>query len=275
MIEANHIGVRKSGRWILRKARVQVRAGELVALIGANGAGKSTLLKAVAGEVTPDEGAVSINSKILADWPAAGLAKVRAVLSQSVQLPFSMPVIDLVEMGRYPYQGQEPGGRTREIARLCLKQVGLSGYDDRDICTLSGGEQQRAQLARVLAQVYREQPAEERFLLLDEPTASQDIAQKQQLLSLLRKLANEAGLGILTILHDLNLAMQYADRVVLLRRGHLLKSGSPETVLTPEGIAQGFGLKARVVRTPGEALPHILTCPTAVDLFQNEETAIP
>lgn len=275
MIEANHIGIRKSGRWILRKAGVKVRAGELVALIGANGAGKSTLLKAVAGEVAPEEGTVSINGQLLADWPAAGLAKVRGVLSQSVQLPFSMPVIDLVEMGRYPYQGQEPGGRIQEIARHCLRQVGLSGYEARDICTLSGGEQQRAQLARVLAQVYRDEAAQERFLLLDEPTASQDIAQKQQLLSLLRKLANEAGLGILTILHDLNLAMQYADRVVLLRGGHLLKSGPPEAVLTPEGIAQGFGLKARVVHTPGEAWPHILTCPTAVDLFQNEETSIP
>jgi iron complex transport system ATP-binding protein len=112
-------------------------------------------------------------------------------------------------------------------------------------------------------------------LLLDEPTASQDIAQKQQLLFLLRKLANTSGIGILTILHDLNLAMQYADRVVLLRGGHLLKSGPPKTVLTPELIAQGFGVKARVVHPPGEAHPHILTCPTAVGLFQNEETAIP
>jgi iron complex transport system ATP-binding protein len=275
MIEANHIGVRKSGRWILRKAGVKVRAGELVAIIGANGAGKSTLLKAVAGEIVPEEGSVSLNGQALTHWPAAGLAKLRGVLSQSVQLPFSMPVLDLVEMGRYPYQGQEASGRIRQIARRCLRQVGLSGYEARDICTLSGGEQQRAQLARVLAQVYREQPSEERFLLLDEPTASQDIAQKQQLLSLLRKLANLAGIGILTILHDLNLAMQYADRVVLLRGGHLLKSGTPGAVLTPELIAQGFGVKARVVQPPGEAHPHILTCPTAVDLFQNEETAIP
>lgn len=275
MIEANHIGVRKSGRWILRKADVQVRAGGLVALIGANGAGKSTLLKAVAGEIRPDEGAVAINGRALAAWPGADLAQVRGVLSQSVELPFSMPVLDLVEMGRYPYQRQEAAAHTKAIARNCLQQVGLQGYEERDVRTLSGGEQQRAQLARVLAQVHRDQPSQERFLLIDEPTASQDIAQKQQLLSLLRKLADEAGLGILTILHDLNLAMQYADRVVLLRGGHLLKSGPPETVLTPEGIAQGFGVKARVVHPPGEVHPHILTCPTAVGLFQNEETAIP
>jgi iron complex transport system ATP-binding protein len=275
MIEANHIGIRKSGRWILRKTGVRVRAGELVALIGANGAGKSTLLKAVAGEITPDEGSVVLNGQALAAWPGADLAQVRGVLSQAVELPFSMPVLDLVEMGRYPYQGQEAAARTKDIARHCLQQVGLQGYEERDVRTLSGGEQQRAQLARVLAQVHRESESGERFLLLDEPTASQDIAQKQQLLFLLRKLANTSGIGILTILHDLNLAMQYADRVVLLRGGHLLKSGPPKTVLTPELIAQGFGVKARVVHPPGEAHPHILTCPTAVGLFQNEETAIP
>ena len=275
MIEAKNIGVRKSGRWILRKAGVRVCAGELVAIIGANGAGKSTLLKSVAGEIAPEEGAVSVNAKALAQWPASSLAKVRAVLSQSVELPFSMPVLDLVEMGRYPYQGQEAASRTQAIARHCLHQVGLRGYEARDICTLSGGEQQRAQLARVLAQVYRAQPADDRFLLLDEPTASQDIAQQQQLLGLLRKLADNEHIGILTILHDLNLAMQYADRVVLLRGGHLLKSGPPETVLTPELIAQGFGVKARVVQPPGETHPHILTCPTAVSLFHNEETMTP
>lgn len=275
MIEAKNIGVRKSGRWILRKAGVRVRAGELVAIIGANGAGKSTLLKSVAGEIAPEEGAVSVNAKALAQLPASSLAKVRAVLSQSVDLPFSMPVLDLVEMGRYPYRGQEAASRTQAIARHCLHQVGLRSYEARDICTLSGGEQQRAQLARVLAQVYREKPADDRFLLLDEPTASQDIAQQQQLLGLLRKLADNELIGILTILHDLNLAMQYADRVVLLRGGHLLKSGPPETVLTPELIAQGFGVKARVVQPPGETHPHILTCPTAVDLFKNEETAVP
>jgi iron complex transport system ATP-binding protein len=275
MIEAKDISVRKSGRWILRGVELQVKPGELVTLIGANGAGKSTLLKVIAGEIKPTFGQVDFNRRTLSEWPAKDIARLRGVLSQSVQLPFSMPVAELVEMGRYPYQGQEALAKAKTIAQRCMRQVGLQGYEARDMRTLSGGEQQRAQLARVLTQVYREKRAEERFLLLDEPTASQDIAQEQQLLSLLRKLAKQQQIGILTILHDLNLAMQYADKVVLLSKGHLLQSGPPEQVLTPKWIAQGFGLQARVVRHPGEPHPHILTCPTAVSLFQNEETMTP
>ena len=274
MISAQHISVQKSGRWILRDVSLGVRPGELVAMTGANGAGKSTLLKCIAGAMTPSKGQVRLNGQLLKQWQPAGLAKVRGVLSQSVQLPFSMPVIDLVEMGRYPYQGDTSKAANREIAHRCLQQVGLSGYEQRDVTTLSGGEQQRAQLARVLAQVHQPYKAVHRFLLLDEPTASQDIAQKQQLLSLLRKLATNENIGILTILHDLNLAMQFADKVVLLRGGRILQKGAPRDVLTPEFIAKGFGLKARVVHPPGELHPHILTCPTAVNLFQNEATSI-
>ncbi len=261
MIEAHDIGVHKGRRWIARQLSLSLAPGEMLAVIGANGAGKSTLLKVLAGEERPHAGRVELNGCSLGSWQPGRLARVRAVLSQQLHLPFPMEALEVAKLGRYPYR--ENDRERTAIARECLQQVGMEAFEKRNILTLSGGEQQRVHLARVLAQLARRSPAEPRFLLLDEPTSSLDIAQQHQLLALLQGTAARQNVGIFIVLHDMNLAAQYAGRIALLRKGRLIASGSSTEVLTPLHIQKAFGIRAQVTVNPHHGCPQVFACPVS------------
>ena len=250
--------VRIGDKTILDAVSLTLGAGELLAVLGPNGAGKSTLLRVLSGALAPSEGWVVLDGRPLSDWNRRALARRRAVLPQSSPLSFGFRAYEIVQRGREPYAGLSARDDDNEIVQSAMAEADVVDLAERIYPTLSGGEQQRVQLARVLSQVW---PlgvrAETRFLLLDEPTSSLDLAHQHALLQLTRRWA-EQGLGALLILHDLNLAALYADRICLLRDGRLAADGPPEEVLTPEAIEGCFDLPVTVVRHPSRDRPYVM-----------------
>jgi iron complex transport system ATP-binding protein len=237
------------GRTLLSDVDLAVRPGELVALIGPNGAGKSTALSVLAGDVTPDVGEVTIDDRPLVRIRVQELGRLRSVLLQQKGVSFSYPVRDVVAMGRMPWARVQPDlaapGRAAtddEIVADALARTDTTHLADRDVTTLSGGELARVSLARVVAQRCR-------VVLLDEPTDALDIGHQEQVLALAAGLAAD-GAAVLAVLHDLNLAAAYADRIVLLADGKVVADGSPRAVLTGERLSAVYGHLVETIDHP-------------------------
>lgn len=245
---------------ILRGVSLTVAPGEVVAILGPNGAGKSTLLSALSGALTARRGTVSLDGRALGAWPQVALARRRAVLAQQSMLGFPFRALDVVLLGRSPWAGTVSRARDLAVATACLAEAAVTHLADRVYTTLSGGERQRVQLARVLAQIdYAAAPdgGDSRYLLLDEPTASLDPAHQHATLETARRAAMR-GMGVLAVLHDLNLAAMHADRIVVLRDGRIVASGTPADVLTETVIASAFELPVRVARHPTRGCPLVV-----------------
>jgi iron complex transport system ATP-binding protein len=253
-----HIGQKA----LLSGVNLEVADGEFLVVIGRNGAGKSTLLKHATGEMKSPDGEIEIFGQSLHAHPARELARKRAVLAQSTPLNFDYQVLEVVLLGRIPHQHRQiETSQDVEIALSCLARVGLQGYETRNYLTLSGGEQQRTHLARVLAQIEigaDEAPLSQRLLFLDEPISSLDIAHQHEVLDLAKKLTGE-GVGVFAILHDLNLAAQYADRIVVLSEGAVIANGSPAEVLTQPILLQAFHHCVMVTQHPCLDCPLIIS----------------
>jgi iron complex transport system ATP-binding protein len=192
-------------------------------------------------------------------WSRQELARRRAVLLQSSHLSFAFSVSEVVLMGRIPHNHGAESTRDYHIAEQALAYVGLSAFADRLYHTLSGGEQ-RVHLARVLAQIWEPPAKDERYLLLDEPTSSLDLLYQQQVLSVARQFAR-AGTAVLIILHDLNLAAQYADRILMLKAGQARYTGTPQQVLTTHHIQEVYDTPVAVIRHPHSNTPLITPLP--------------
>lgn len=244
---AHDIGFSAGGRALLDGASVEVSPGRVTVLIGPNGAGKSTLFKILAGERRPQRGRVTLAGADLARLKPARLAQLRAVLPQSVHVAFAFTAEEVAGIG------VKPGRDTAALIRRALARVELAGLAGENYEHLSGGEKQRVQLARALVQLEGgEGPG---YLLLDEPTASLDLAQQLLVLALVRELAGE-GVGVLAVLHDLNLAAMVADEIVALKQGRVAARGTPGEVLTDARIAELYGVSARIGWAP--ATPFLL-----------------
>ncbi|BDU21065.1 heme ABC transporter ATP-binding protein [Dyella sp. GSA-30] len=230
------------GRRVLHDVHLKARPGRLLALVGPNGAGKSSLLSVMAGLRRPSLGEVTLDGRSLQAWPAQILARRRAMLSQKVQLGFGFRVDEVVMIGRSPF-GEKTGAMDCHLVDAALGAVQASHLRERNYLELSGGEQQRVQLARVLAQV-SEPSAAPAWLLLDEPEASLDIAHQHLVLGHARRLA-QRGYGVIAVLHDLNLAARYADDVALLAQGQLVRHGKPEDALDSAALSRIYGLPLR------------------------------
>jgi len=240
------VGFRAGGQTILHGVDIAVTPGRLTALIGPNGAGKSTALALLAGDHPPLHGAAELDGKPIARYPALDLARRRAVMRQGGGIAFSFTVADVVAMGRAPHAAAgDPAADGAAIA-AALAAADLCHLAGRPVNQLSGGESQRVRFARALAQVAGMRPG---YLLLDEPTASLDLRHQHGLLGLARQAAR-GGLGVLAVLHDLNLAAAYADEVVLLHRGARVAGGPPAEVLQPKLLTEVFEVPLRLV---GEA----------------------
>lgn len=237
---AADIHVRAGGKALLDGAGVTVLPGEVTVLVGSNGAGKSTLLKVLAGEIRPHAGNVSINGLGLSELSPRRLATMRAVLPQSVQVAFPFSVAEVVGIGA-------SGPANAEKVRQVLARVDMLAFHDRPYDRLSGGEMQRVQLARVLRQLG--EGVAPGYLLLDEPTASLDLAHQLMVVRLARELAGE-GIGVLAILHDLNLAAMAADRMVALRGGRVVAEGPPAEIMTDAAIERIFGVPCQANWAP-------------------------
>ena len=240
-ISLDRVTVTLGGRQVVRQVSADVEAGEWVALIGPNGAGKTSLLRAVAG-LLPCEGNVFLDGTALGSLGRRQRAQRLALVPQEPRTPPWLTVAEYVLMGRTPYLRPlaREGERDREAAARALSRLELEELAERTLGTLSGGERQRVVVARALAQ-------EAPIVLLDEPTASLDIGHQQQALDLLDALRETEGLTLVAAMHDLTLAAQYADRVLLLDAGRLVADGAPADVLTEEGLARHYGARVRVV----------------------------
>ena len=247
MYEARDIVHRIGRRTILDRVALALRPGTVTVLVGPNGAGKSTLLKIMAGSLKPAAGTVALDGRDIHALPPKVLARRRSVLPQSVALAFPFTVAEVVRLGLPAKPAEAP---ERLVARA-LGAVGLAAEAERICTSLSGGEQQRAHLARALVQLWAG-PADglARTLMLDEPTASLDLAHQLLVLKLARDHAGAGG-SVLAVLHDLNLAALAADRVVALDRGRVVAEGPPAAVITDRLLAETYGVGLRVNTTPG------------------------
>lgn len=252
MLNTNNVTLYRNGRTLLKNVSFELEQGDFMVLLGGNGAGKSTLLKTIANSLPLSyQGSVQLKEQDLYNWSAVGLARERAVLSQNIVLSFPMTVLDVVLLGRYPYEkGRHYSKESVAIAYEVLDLMGVLDYAEQDVMQLSGGEQQRVQLARVLAQVWESSLDDPKLLLLDEPTSNLDIAYQHILLELLQDWVQKRGLVVLTILHDMNLAARYANKIGLLKDGRLLHIGTPKETLTSHWIHQAFGVDSIVQEHP-------------------------
>lgn len=247
---ASDLGVKAGERWLLRSVSLRLRAGEVGVVLGPNGAGKSTLLSVLAGLLAPQEGSVCIDDQTVDVGHAARWATRRAVLPQETGVAFDFSAHDVVALGRYPHR-QRPSRDEDRIVADALSATDVAHLASRGVGLLSGGERLRVQLARVLAQIW-EAPADgaSRWLLLDEPTAALDLRHQHEVLGLVRRWAREQSVGVLLVLHDLNLALRYADQVWVLECGALRASGAPEGVLTPALLESVWRVRATRVAGP-------------------------
>jgi iron complex transport system ATP-binding protein len=224
---------------------LEVADGEWLALIGPNGAGKTTLLRAIA-RLVAFSGSIRLEGQETCEMHRTEISRLVAVVPQNPSTPPWMTVSEYVLLGRTPHLGRlaKEGPRDREAAARVLDRLGLLGYRERLLGTLSGGERQRVVVARALTQ-------EARVVLLDEPTAALDIGHQQQALDLLDVLRSESGLTLVAAMHDLTLAAQYADRMVLLDHGRVVADGAPREVLTEALIGTHYEAAIQVVDVGG------------------------
>jgi len=245
--------VRAGGRAIVSAAGFTAAAGTMTALLGPNGAGKSTLIGALIGLRKLEAGTATFDGADLPGMRSAERAKFCAYVEQQASTPERLTVRDVVALGRVPFQSawqSAPSSEDEAIVDEAIAALKLRAFATRLYQTLSGGEQQRVQLARALAQ----QP---KLLLLDEPTSHLDIEAQLTTLDLLRR-RSRAGCTVVVALHDLNLAARYCDHLVVMKAGTVVAEGAPDAVLTPELLLDVYGVHASIVRLPGNPLPLVV-----------------
>jgi iron complex transport system ATP-binding protein len=241
-VVVSHLTVAVDGAALLRDVSMSVSPGEWVAVVGPNGAGKSTLLRALAA-LTSRQGTITVDGRDIASMRPRERARLIAMVVQSPLVPAGATVTDYVALGRTPHVplfGVESSDDFAAVS-ASLRRLGLDEFAHRPIETLSGGERQRVLLARALSQ-------DAPVLLLDEPTTALDVGHQQEAFELIDDLRRERNLIVITSLHDLTLAAQYADRVVLLDGGRAVADGSPDEVLTEHTLGAVFGASIRVIR---------------------------
>ncbi len=230
---------------IIRDVSLTVRPGEFVVLLGPNGAGKSTLMRLLARILTPDRGAIELFGRPLLGMRARARARLLAYLPQKSAIDVAYSVHEFVSLGMYA----RSGGEDRGAADLALSEVGLAHLAERDVRSLSGGEWQRACLAKILVQSAS-------ILLLDEPATGLDAGAQMDILTLCRGLSR-SGKGVLAILHDFEQAVEYADRVYILSRGSVVAEGDPLRAVTGAALAPAFGVQARAFADPLTGRPRL------------------
>ncbi len=248
------------GHPVVQDVDLELKPGDFIALIGPNAAGKSTLLKVMTRVLRPLRGRVLLDGRDLWRMPPSAVARRVAAVGQEAPADFPLCVQDLVLMGRLPHleRFRAEGPRDVGAARRAMSLTGTLALAGRDFTGLSAGERQRVLIARALAQ----EPA---YLLLDEPTAHLDIAHQVELLDLLCRLNRDTGLGVLVVLHDLNLAALYCDRLVLLHQGRVSCRGSAEEVLVPPRLQDVYGSRVVVSRHPVHGVPQVSLIAAAHD----------
>jgi iron complex transport system ATP-binding protein len=254
------VGLRIGRARLLEDLSLELRPGRVLAMVGPNGAGKSSCLAVASGSTRPSEGTVRLDGRPLSAWSRVELAQRRAVVTQRTELAFAFTALEVVLLGRHPYCGGVPTRRDMALAEAAMQRLGVLHLASRDSSTLSGGERQRVQLARSLAQLAgfdAEENHSSRYWLLDEPTSALDLKHQREVLRLCREEA-ERGHAVLVVLHDLDLALGYADEVAVLDQGRCRQLGPPLEVLTPELMQSVYDVRAAVRPGAGDTPPHLV-----------------
>ncbi|EEX64702.1 heme ABC transporter ATP-binding protein [Vibrio metoecus] len=251
-IQGSDLCVAYGSRSVLDHVDITLRRGEVAALLGPNGAGKSTLLKLLCGEMR-GAGSLDYFGIPAQDWPAEKLATHLGILPQQSSLSFPFTAQEVVELGAIPLN--LPRKEVEKVARHYMQKTEVLHLASSLYPALSGGEKQRLHLARVLTQLH--QAGEQRILMLDEPTSALDLAHQHNTLQLARQLADEEACAVVVVLHDLNLAAQYAERLILLHQGKIVCDAAPWQALTSERIAQVYGYHALVAAHPTRDFPMV------------------
>ncbi len=252
-IEVDNVSLAYGKTVVMRDLTFQVSPGEMVGLIGPNGSGKSTIIKALSHIMRPVTGKILIDGNDIARIPRGELARLLGVVPQMPLLPSSFTAFEIVLMGRNPHLGlfQYEGIKDMEITWEAMEKTATRSLAERRIGELSGGEIQRIVIARVLAQ-------EPKSILLDEPTANLDINHQLEILDLIKSLCRENSLAVVITLHDLNLAAQYCDRLILINQGTVHSQGTPVEVINSKNIKEVYGAENCVYTHPVNGLPTVL-----------------
>jgi len=268
MIKVQHIQVKKEKKTILQDISFEIAPGKMVVAIGRNGAGKSTLLETMTGSNAISKGEITWDGQQMEKMNLRDLANRRAVLSQQISVNFPIRVSELVEMGTYVSSQLRSQAEIDQIVYEALHKVDMLSFSERPFNTLSGGEKTRVLLAKCLAQLHTAHtPSAHQYLFLDEPTASLDIEQQFNMLALVRELTQEMNLGVFAVLHDINLAAQFGDEIILLKAGKIHFSGKPKQVLSSENLQEVLGIHAIVQTHPIYNCPHIISLPGNSKVF--------
>jgi iron complex transport system ATP-binding protein len=252
MIEVNSISFRYHEDWVLQDVSFRVEKGEFVGVIGPNGSGKTTLLKILYRLLSPQKGEILFELVPMRKMDRNDIAKRIAVVAQETQLLFPFSVLETVLMGRSPYLGHLmfESEKDLEIAKKAMEWTKVLPFSERPMDELSGGERKRVFIARALAQ-------EPEVILLDEPTANLDIHHQIDFLDLILTLNRERGLTIVMASHDMNIASEFCDRLILLQDGRIYKMGTPDEVITQENIESVYGCEVRIDQNPVSGMPRI------------------
>ena len=252
-VEMQDVSLGYDRKTILKDLTFQVRPGEMVGLIGPNGCGKSTIIRALSRIIPPQSGKILLDGQDVTKISRLKLARLLGVVPQLPILPSAFTAFEIVLMGRNPHLGlfQYEGPKELTIAWQAMKKTGTQSLAGRRVSELSGGEIQGLLIARVLAQ-------ETQAILLDEPTANLDIGRQFEILDLIKNLCRQDNLTVLAALHDLNLAAQYCDRLILINDGRIHAEGTPKEVITSENVAEVYGAENCVYNHPVNGLPCVI-----------------
>lgn len=252
---ADNVSLHMSGFNILRDVNIAINAGQITAIVGPNGAGKSSFIKVLSGDILPTQGEVTLNDSGLSDWSSDQRAKMVSVLPQHSLLNFPFNASEVVALGRIPHQSGKV--RDTEIVKEALTTVDASYLESRFFTQMSGGEKQRVQLARVLAQIWEPTSIGNQFIVLDEPTSALDLSHQVLTLKIVSKLA-ERGVGVVMVVHDLNLAARCADNIIVFDKGIIVAQGSPYEVLNEQLISNVFGITPLILKHPVTGKPLVI-----------------
>ena len=247
VLDIKQLFVDKNNTPLLSDISLTITAGEILAVVGANGAGKTTLLNAISGDIECSKGSITVCQKQHTQWSLQERAKHIALLPQLSLLNFPYTVEEVVALGRIPHCT----GITidEQVVREVMIKMDIAHLAQRPYTQLSGGEKQRTQLARVMAQIWREADAQPRLLLLDEPSTGLDLGHQQQLMNAIVTFAKQ-GVGILMVVHDINIAAKYADNILALHKGRIAAYGAVDTVITAPLLKQLFGAQVHISAHP-------------------------
>lgn len=255
MIQIQKLQYKAKQRWLLQNIELDIKSGELIAIVGPNGAGKSTLLSSIANELSYEADSYQFKNAAISSYCKKKLPQHRAKFSQHQSSEIQLKIDEIVLMGRYPYFNNEPDKKDWEIVNLWMNKTQTNHLTDREYEHLSGGEKQRLHIARIFAQL--ENDIEQKLVLLDEPLNNLDVAHQFKTLHLIKEFTNKNN-AALVVLHDLNIAAQFADRLLLMNNGKIEIFDKPENVLTRERITNVYQYPCTLTKHPITEQPIIL-----------------